>query len=405
MRMTSNAWNAAVLAALLAPVAAEAGKPAPPPAPTFGLSVAQTKVGDSFGDTLYGGGGHNMARVGTQLYVAYTVRDGPDGSYPVTVRLGRSPDGGLTWLSSLVVVHTTGIAEYGAALAIGPDPAGAGRYRIHVVYEWSSYPVADSLFYTSATLDASTGNIGAFSSPVVISGAAYGGFSGEIAVAADGVGGVHAAYVATADGYGGTASGIVYSHSADYGASFAESGLLVAPNGRFPSFAADAAGDVFLAYDSGAGSYVAKRAAGASAFASPVLATSTGGEDITIACLDGDHVYLGWVWDSQAPQTTYHLARSTNGGATWSTTNGPSIGNCLFAPSVAVSAGAVGIAWTDYCSFRGGFARSTDGGSSWSTPAVIPSMPWAANLLLDDAAKANIAFVGMTDAVYFTKEK
>ncbi len=409
-KQMSKARKMVVLAALLAPVAATAA----PPAPTFGLSVARTKIGDSFGDTLYGGGQHGLARVGSQLYVTYTVPEGPG---IVAVRLGRSLDGGLTWLSSPVVVRNTfisaywaPISEYGAPLAIGPDPAGAGYYRVHVIYSYWDQVNPSSIYYTYATLNSATGSLGAFSSPVAISGQACAG-SGEIGIAADGTGGVHVAYVGTADGCSGTASGILYSHSTDYGASFAEAGVLVAPNGRFPALAADAAGDVFLAYamNTSSGAYVARRPAGAPAFGAPVLATSTGGAEVSIACADGNRVYLAWVYDSQVMQTTYHLASSTNGGATWSIANGPPVGNCLFAPSVALGAtGGIGIAWTDYCTSQGGFVRSTDGGSSWSTPAVISSAYEVGGLLFDDAGKASIAFVGAGwagEAVYFTKEK
>ncbi len=395
---------------VLAPALASAGKPGgggtTGPAFVTAFTTARPKIADPVGDNaLYGGGQHAMQLAGNQLVVAFP--DYQDDGQSVWV--ARSLDGGATWLPAARAGFGSGISSTGAPLAIGPDPAGAGKYRVHVI--WMARPVnttAASIYYAYATLDPSLGKnaLGYFSYPVNVTGGAIASSYGELTVAADGMGGVHIAAGGWVDG----APGVMYSRSADYGATFVETGVLVAPGAGRPALAATATGEAFLAYELSPGSYVARRAQGAAAFDAPVLVTPTGRAEISLAAADANRLYLAWVYD-EAPlySSRYHVARSTDGGQSWAIFHSATAGLSLFGPSIAVSAtGTVGVAFSDYGTDIGTYVRSTDGGVTWSGPATIAPMTWGATLLFDAAGKANLAFVESANgggAIYFAKEK
>lgn len=395
-----HALRRTFLAALaLLPALALAGKPIGGTTTAFGgLTTSRAKIADPVTqNALYGGGQHSMQVAGTQLVAAF-----PDFAGQ-SVWIARSLDGGATWLPSQLAVRAQPVIRgVGSPLAIGPDPAAAGRYRVHVVFDGADAAGASVVLHAYATLDPALGaaGLGGFSQPVPV-GSTGGG--GEIAIAADARGGVHV--VSTAGG------GVVYGRSADYGTSFVETNTLVTQYGAVPAIAATATGDVFVAFGDSAGAYVARRTFGAPAFDSPVLAAAANGE-LSLAAADSSRLYLSFVGGG-----TFHVARSVDGGQHWTTSDGPRLmcgtAPCggLYGSSVAVSAtGAVGVATADYGPDLGFYARSTDGGASWGAATTIAGVSWGTTLTFDAAGKANLAFVHTPEgetasAAYFTKEK
>jgi hypothetical protein len=331
-----------------------------------------------------------------------------------SVWLSRSVDGGLTWRLAARVADAaspqSSSEPMGIALAVGPEPARPGIFRVHVAYAQTHYwdaagnLVPPAISYAHATLDpaAAAGGLG-FTAPVAISMA--GGFLprdyGVVAVA-DTAGGVHVA----ANDSSAAVIQVVYWYSADHGDVF-DTGTVIAAGGSNPALGVAPTGDVFLAWQAWSpGVWIAHRSPGAASFDA---AARVGGEgsnpELSVAAADARRVYVAWASD------TYSVARSSDGGLTWQVVQGPLGGQAgaAFAPSVAASTtGTVGVAWGGHGTAS--YARSTDGGVTFTAPAQVGSDPgtdFTVALVLDDAGKANLAFCdgNPLPVVWFAKEQ
>jgi hypothetical protein len=106
------------------------------------------------------------------------------------------------------------------------------------------------------------------------------------------------------------------------------------------------------------------------------------------------HVYVSWEHPSSPSSGAIDVARSPDGGRTWSVSSLPGVRSYAFEPSIAVNEhGTVGITWYDLRNDRSGddaltadvwFANSDDAGASWrqthvAGPTDLRTAPLAAH--------------------------
>jgi outer membrane protein assembly factor BamB len=104
---------------------------------------------------------------------------------------------------------------------------------------------------------------------------------------------------------------------------------------------------------------------------------------------DGRTIYLAYAAHASdgSPQSTLHVMRSDDGGATWTETAPPTPSNAAFMPALAIAGdGTVGMTWIDLREQRPGlgiwparvwFAHSSDGGRTWSERPLTDTMDLA----------------------------
>src|SRR5919202_1503792 len=97
-------------------------------------------------------------------------------------------------------------------------------------------------------------------------------------------------------------------------------------------------------------------------------------------------LYAAWEdpGDDSASNSTIHVARSTDAGATWTETAAPTKSNEAFQPTVAVAGdGTVGVTWYDTSADRPAdaawageveFAHSHDRGATWTRRRIAGPM-------------------------------
>jgi len=391
------------LVLLLAAVAlpALAKPPAPPPAPTFGVSGPWTKIADAgWGNDPTYGDGHNIVASGNEIYVAFSSDD-TYWSTDLYIWVARSLDGGVTWEHNALVAHSPTVEWNGAGLAIGPDPTNPGGRRLHVV--WGDIaPGSDgnaNIMYSYAPLDP---QLGAFSAPVALNGAIQAAaYSRNIA--ADPLGGVHVVF----GGWDPTTytGGNYYSRSADGGTTFAEVATYFGTDGNYPAIAADAAGDVFVAHKVYPAVAYYRRLAGEAAFRGPVIISGIFDDEPNVAAFDANHVYI-----SGSVSGGSGVASTANGGlnpSDWTVHQVTT--TSAWSPKVACDAtGAVGLAWltTGPVVY---FSRSMNGGATWSTPGAAFTFRGGddvrdVNLTFDASGKA-LLDIARNSTIAFTKEK
>lgn len=356
----------------------------------FGITAPKTKIGDAGGHPTYGGGQHNIAVYGNEVYVAYTNIN--DYTNEREVCVGKSLDGGLTWQRSEVIAHGPNIDIDGAAIAVGPDLSNPAAKIIHVAWgELDPLTGQMAIYYARQP--------GAGSGRVKISGSIPAdGYARSLA--ADGVGGVHVSF--------SNSYGVYYSRSLDGGANFDTIGEVI--DNTYPnesSIAADSAGNVYVAwwyYNQGV--FFSRRLAGSGVWSPPVkMNGAIPLSYVSLAVQDVNHIYIAWGGNPQ--QLT--VASTANGGLNavdW--IQNAVINHRVDNPSIVVDAtGVVSIVWADTTATTWGtyFSRSTDGGRRWTTPIYVDSTRRFPNLAVDSNGKVYMMLSGYgEDIVYFTKE-
>lgn len=386
---------------LTIPAFAGNGKPV-----SFGVTAPKTKVGDGF---LYAtrswistyGPGNSIIVNGNEVYAAITA-DNVHYAFPgeVEVRFCSSLNRGSSW-GRCTAIATGQYDGYGASIAIGPDPLNPGQRLLHVV--WGD--MSGGIYYVRGTYAGTTMNssVWNWSAPVLINGTVF-AEPYTRSIAADGQGGVHIAYSGFRSDVG---PGVYYSKSSDSGISFEETGTLVAtPAGTEPTIAADAAGNVFVAWQ---GLGFSKRLAGSSSFTAPIIIDGgLGASWCSMAVYD-----MNTICASSENNTSVYISCTRNGGNTrfdW-TQNIVASGagdrtNLVFGPGGVLNMiwlGKDGSTWSIY------FSRSSNFGSSWTPPVPVAESPgdyYDAKVAIDDLGKVYILYPeDDSEIVYFTKEK
>jgi len=334
------------------------------PAPQFGITTGEVKLGD--GDT-WKSDYHGMIVDGTYVYSVRVYPERVGGGQEVV--MDKSNDGGLTWQGSTGITRGSDIDFNGASIAI--NPVTKALHYIWITYDPFSVPHYN-YYYGNGTVTTRVNGSSDVSSD-----------SGCIAV--DGNGVIHIVFL-------GSDNAVYYTSSSDTGVTF--SGPVPVPTDpvsyNMLSFTADSAGSLYLLYGSG-GKFM-KKTAGGSWSAS--YAACQVQNDTSMVVYDSTHLYF-------AGNGTIGI--STNGGQTWTCHATPF--NVTGAnDSLAVSGGLLNYAWGETDGVH--FVRTTKSNdpTSWGTPALAIPGGNLPNIAVDPAGKAYITAQkeGMT---VFTKEK
>jgi hypothetical protein len=348
----------------------------PPSAASFGVSSSMALVGGSDSSSnypLYGGGFHNIATYGSEVFVGFTSEE--DFSNEIKVCVGYS-DAGDWWEPDCSIAHGAYIDPTGVAIAV--SSVANGRV-IHV-----AYGEAGAIKYVKTGLYSG-------GSPVTVSGS-ISAMTYSKTIAADGLGNVHIAFT-------GNNAGMYYTSSSD-GINFSEPISLTSAGNAQPSIAADSLGNVFVAWNEGSDVYLTKKLVGAG-WDTPVrINGSYSGGYPSIAVYDASNIYVAWRGGSSG----YLVSSSTTN---WTPTLAVAGG---FADvSLAVnSSNKLTIAFVCPETVGQGIciSTSTDQNVSWSAPSIVVNygdlkMP---NIVADSSGKINIAFEAW-GWVHFTKEQ
>lgn len=321
---------------------------------------------------LYGGGYHNIAVDGKDVYVAYGCQ-GSTGEKLVC--LGASHDGGLTWSNSTIARGQ--ITPRSISIAVGRSPA---RKIIHVA--WNA---GNILHYANSSDEWN---------PVNVSGpAGYSGYGQSMVVDRSGV--VHIAFHGS--------SKLYYTKSNGTYAKFDNPTTITDTNGGEPGIWVDSHGNVSAAWINGCsgGIYFSKRSG--DKWQRPVKVTDMMAcNGISMVARDTNDIFIGWSY-----QEGVYVIRSADGGATW-----PKSPNTVTTPGGGRAAslmlaldGSLHIAWgTDNGVY---YSKSTNDGLTWANPAYVMKTEGFPHMALD--AEGNVYLVdyvwtsGSLGNVYFAK--
>ncbi len=349
----------------------------------FETMAAKTKVGDGEDVQSYAPGFHNLAVDGDNIYTVYNA----DNLYNDSeVQLGISNDGGVTWgKSSVVAIEGNSSA---AALAVGSDS------EIHIVWDSSN-----QIKYSHGTVN--NNNVWIGSTPVVVSSESTSTASYSVAIAVDDVGGVHITF----DGAGTSGDGVYYKKSTDGGNTFEPMSFVASTNDGQANLVAEGSGKLYIAYlDANDDIVFSTKAAGSSTWSTPVKVNGSISTDfLSMAVLDASNIFIAW--DSGNGE---YVAATSDGGNTWAQhlVTADSGGW----PSLVVdSSGVLNLGWIDWS--KGiHFTRSTNGGSNWPVIQIIDDgsveQPDWPHLAIDSSGKLVVMYnTYRPGVVYFTKEK
>ncbi len=358
----------------------------------FGIDAPMAKLGDApFESVTYGGGFHNIAicqwETSVLVYAAFGSRNS-SGENEICV--AASDNGGQIWEPTELLALGPTIDITGPAIAIDPD-----CNKIHVA--WGD---GNSVFY-------SRGWPNWWSAPVNVgTGDGY-----TVSIAADVNGGVHIAF----RGIGG----ILYSRSSDFGATFDEIAVPITNIGGQPSIAVDNLGNAYVAftgniYPDPEQVYFMKRDYITGVWSEPVAVEGSFpvASLPSIAVYDDSNIYIAWNRDNY----DVYVAATSNGGATpqdWSQHPVETDPNWTgqYASLVVDANGVLNLAWDTGSLETIYFARSSDGGAKWTTPALAAqSLADFPNIAVDNAGIVHMIFTYKSSSygrttVQYTREQ
>lgn len=347
------------------------------PAPQFGITTSNVKLGDLKCDTWSSGMHQLIVDSSVTSTNVYAVRLGGLFSESEVI-MDKSNDGGLTWLNSTGIARNSGIAECAApVIAINPVTKD-----LH--YAWSTYePLLNpqnNIYYGNGTI--ATRVNGSFETS---------GGTKNIAVDQNGV--IHIVFVDV------TTKQLYYTSSTDNGSTFSGPDAIPQAIGDWISFTADSAGNLYLSYDSGR--YFMIKLAGGQWSSSYPVCPSCVGADPSMAVYDSSRIYI-------ARKGT--IFATSNSGQTWTEYSSPGVGNSY--GSLAVdSNGILNYSWQGANSSDIYFARTDRSNDPlrWGTAvlALSPGVPKSynvSNIAVDSAGKAYITAAGVNGVTVFTKE-
>jgi len=300
------------------------------------LPPARTNNGFDFGSDP----GLAFDSAGNAFYSYIVVFFGAGGGINGTaMAVARSGDGGATW-SATYFNPQTGSGQFDDKPMITVDTgSGTGHHhnRIYVAWDHATGNSSSTKNGNNVVLSFSDDGGAIFSTPVSVSGpfvGKTGGIGADPYVASDGT--LHVAWQDYAHG------AIVDARSTDGGHTFFPPKLIATVGG----------------------------------FAFNVAAQSTRGALVYPACgAAGATLYCSYT-DGSAAATSVYVAKSTDGGNTWASMSMPSGGDQFNQwLAVDVSDGSVNVAYYDTRTHGATattytLARSIDGGATWATTAI-----------------------------------
>ena len=338
----------------------------------------------------------------------------------------RSSDGGQTWTQSLVPGFPGDTSSEGLSSPLHnfnttSDPVLAFDRNGNVYYAGIAFNVISST---------QTSGLAAFVTKYVNDGAVYfgttlipGSFSDDKPwVTVDTTGGpsdgnVYVAFDRVFNGIFTT----VFTRSTNGGQTWSNPIATPSTGGNLPGMAVDASGNVYVSTEGITPStanliQVTKLTSGGGLIAGTVTASTfvqipsplPGGSfrTFTIPQMAADAFGVYVVWDDfRTGNASVLLARSTDGGATWTspiTVNDQAKGQHFF-PTIAVAAGTVNLAWYDsrlntaitMTSLDVFYAQSTNHGMSFSPNIRVTNVSFNPNIVLrTDAPNPNEPFMG-----------
>ncbi len=300
------------------------------------LPPARTNKGFDFGSDP----GLAFDSSGNAFYSYIVVFFGAGGGINGTaMAVARSGDGGATWTATYFNPQT-GSGQFDDKPMITVDTgSGTGHHhnRIYVAWDHATGSSSSTKNGNNILLSSSDDGGATFSTPVSVSGqftGKTGGIGADPYIASNGT--VHVAWQDYAHGT------IVDAGSTDGGTSFSAPHLIATVGG----------------------------------FAFNVAAQSSRGALVYPACGSYANTLYCSYMDGSSASTTVYVATSTNGGTTWTSTAMPAGGD-QFNQWLAVDAsdGSVNVAYYDTGTHGASpttytLARSIDGGSTWTKTAV-----------------------------------
>jgi len=314
------------------------------------------------------------------VYVAWS----DDRNWNYNIYFAKSSDGGVTWSTDVKVNDDTDFVEPDhLADQYSPSLAVDGSGNLYVA--WADWRNGDDDIYFAKSTDSGA----TWSTDIKVNDDTGSTEQHDPSLAVDGSGNV---YVAWEDGYYNSAGGfrgdIYFAKSTDGGATWSANVQvnddigLGEQYGYNPSMTADGSGNVYVAWEDGyydssddhfyADIYFAKSTDGGTIWSANTQVNNDAGfadqYAPSLAVDSSGNIYAAWK-DERNKYSDIYFAKSTDGGATWSTDVTVDNDTGLASePSLAVNgSGNLYVAWDDRSwNYDIYFAKSTDGGATWS---------------------------------------
>ena len=356
--------------------------------PTFGVDASKVKLGNGFIWSSYGG--NHIATVdavggdGVLYPIVFSAFGDENINGDVEVNVAESWDNGSLWYINAVVGRGNIYSE-------GISVATTTITRPHVI--WGQYDdtlAIWNLMYNKGRTPQTAVNI-----------------SGTHNVCYHCISIAGTARDTLNISYTDNSGNVYFINSGNNGATF-NTPVPIGTGGQETSIGADAAGNVFLAWDSGPGNIFFSKKLVGETWSTPAMINSTiTGHTPSIAVLDDQNIYVAWEGYNGAV-----VAYTSNGGASW---NRSVAGDSSFtSPSLAVDTSS-GNSYGDLSVVGNGndpmasilMYRSTNGGVSWITgPVTVMTESLYPNITVDSQGRAHImAGDSYNESVYYTREK
>jgi len=346
------------------------------PAPQFGITTGEIKLGDTYLDN-WRVGYHGLIVDGMNVYSVRGYPEKVGGSVlGIEVVMDQSSDGGLTWQNSVGIARDPNILGQGSLIAINPVTKA-----LH--YAWNTYePLLTpswNLYYGNGT------------TTTRVNGSLDVQTYADSSMAVDGTGVIHFVFTASD-------TAVYYTSSSDNGVTFSAPAAIPGAFG-WSQFTADSAGNLYLVdSNNSTNAYFLRKPAGGQ-WSNPVaVCTNCARNDPSIAVYDSNRIYLQW---------GDIIAATSNGGVNWTVSPVPA--GSIWGGILAVSSDGL-LNYAFMATDGVYFARTTKSfdPTSWGPAVLVFRGAIEPNVAVDSAGKAYIAATknySDNSVIVFTKEK